>query len=741
MFRRFLFRGASPLVLVASLSPPLVPTLVHADQILPDVIVTATKPKPADGNPEIGYARTRASTGTKSDKPYLDTPMAVSTVPHEELQDKQVTSVNEAVRGVAGVQMPTSGYYDNFLIRGFDTGSYSWRNGLPLYGVIGFEDFAFVDHLEIAKGPTAMLYGRVQPGGLVNYVTKAPQDAPAYSIGQSFGSFGNFRTTVDMTGPLNADKTLLYRTIGVFDRGDSFVDYEHRPNWAGLASLIWRPNAAFQTKLDIEHYDEKNTNPGYTSQQIPFIGSSPASVPRNWTQSDPTMWENFPGKINRTLVQLDTTYQINSAWSLEHKVHYNYDDEIQSYLLYQKFTAGTGIMDRRISYNPFTRKDLATSLDLKGQVATGPLKHDLLIGADYYFHDEVTYGYNESGATLDRVPTLNIWAPAYGGINVAGMEALINGSLGNVLYREQKQDLGVYAQDQVSALGDRLQVLFGGRYDIARDANSAVYGSVNAACYPNCDGHFGLAPNERRLSPRLALLYKLTDQISAYASYSESFGSSNATLSFSGAILPPQTGQQYEVGVKGTFLGGRLTTSATLFDLYLQNRTTPDLAHPGFSVAVGETRSRGLEVETAGQLTSNLSAIASYTYDNATITKDNTVGASNTQGKQWAGVPLNSASLWGKYDTAPDQDQGWQFGLGFIANGQRQANNTNTVQLPGYTRVDAMASYRTKVNGIKVTAQVNVQNLFDASYFESSSGTYANYGAPRTLLGSVRADF
>ena len=136
------------------------------------------------------YKLDNATTATKTNTSILNTPMAVQIIPRAALDDKQVITPQEAVKFVSGVQMPTTPYYDNFLIRGFDNGGNTYRNGLHLYGIVGFEDIAFVDHIEIAKGPTAMLYGRVQPGGLVNYVTRKPDDIAAYSVQQQLGSWG-----------------------------------------------------------------------------------------------------------------------------------------------------------------------------------------------------------------------------------------------------------------------------------------------------------------------------------------------------------------------------------------------------------------------------------------------------------------------------------------------------------------------------------------------------------------------
>jgi len=186
----------------------------------------------------------------------------------------------------------------------------------------------------------------------------------------------------------------------------------------------------------------------------------------------------------------------------------------------------------------------------------------------------------------------------------------------------------------------------------------------------------------------------------------------------------------------------RLTTSLTVFDLRQRNRMTADLDHVGFSIPVGEVRNRGVEFDVAGQMSSRVSVIASYTYADARITKDNTVGANATLGKRMNGIPVHSSSLWLKYGPGAGAERGWSVGAGLSLNGLRQGNNTNTFQLPGYGKVDAMASYRLKAAGRPVVAQLNVQNVLDAQYFEATDGsTNSYYGAPRAVSTSIKFQF
>lgn len=689
-----------------------------------------------------GYAAKRASSATKTDTPLLETPLAVQVVPREVIDDRQPTSILEAVKNVSGIQAPPGGYYDNFYIRGFATSVDTYRNGLKLMSTRGVPDMAFVDHVEVAKGPSSMLYGRVQPGGIVNTVTKRPQAEAAYSVQQQVGSWNTTRTVLDATGGVNADNTLMYRVMGVYDKGDSWIDFQHHENKAGAAYLTWIPSSRFELNVQLEAYDKKMTNVSYTAQQIPAIGNRPANLPRNWTQNDPVMWSDFPATEKATLFSYDWSYAINDAWKLTNRLGYSDLDDMMSMMTGVKYTSATNLLTRRVSNNSVQRQELTTNLDLVGKFTTGALAHQMLLGFDYV-RQRTAYKGTWWVTSAAIVPSINIYSPVYGNISAAALHAAIDPARSNVIYYQNANDMGAYIQDQIS-IGKHWEILLGGRWDKTHDPVTKMSGTTTSACYPNCDGSLNPdTPTEHAFSPRAGLLYKISSQFSLYGSYSKSFGNSNSSaLTFDGSRPPPQIGIQYEVGAKASLMDNKLTTSVTLFDLYQRNRMTADLAHTGYSLPVGEVRSQGVEFDIAGQVSKHISVIGSYTYNEAEITKDNTTGGNSTLGKTWYGVPKNSASVWAKYDTAPGSADGWVLGAGAYYNGERQGNNTNTFQLPAYTRVDAMLSYRTRLGAHLVSAQLNVQNLFDKWYFEATDGsTNAYYGSPRALMGTVSFRF
>ncbi|HEY8065413.1 MAG TPA: TonB-dependent siderophore receptor [Methylosinus sp.] len=737
-----------------------------AQEALPTIDISAQAPSaaPATTNKarekaeSAAYARTTATAATKANSPILDTPRAVAVVPKQVLEDNQVLNTQDAVRFVSGVQQGLGVYYDAYIIRGVSSGSNTYRNGLKLFSVVGSEDVSFVDRVEIVKGPAAMLYGRIQPGGLVNFVTKRPQDEAEYSIQEQFGSWGLSRTSIDLTGPVTADKSVLYRVMGSFDRADSWVNFEHHDKGAFSGEVSWRPSTQFEANVGLEYYNDSDANRGGYAGMIPVIGTTykvpwltgrPAYLPRNWTQNDPQKYSQLPDVIERETVSADWTYRFNDQWKITNRFMYNHSDESQNYLLAAPTALNyqTANLLRRVSWSRVYRDTWSINLDVAGEVKTGPLKHNLLFGFDYFDYHHLYLGDNPAPKAVPEIPAFNIWAPSYGGVNWSIIEAQQAFASGNKS-RNKSLDVGYYVQDDIS-YDDFIHFLIGGRYDVAFDANSELaFATVGGSpCYPLCDGHYNPPwkgnPTYRKISPNGGLLFKLTPEYSIYASYSESFGNSNATArSASGAPFKPQEGQQFEVGAKASILDGKVTASIAAFDLYLTNVLTADPVNSGYSIAAGKVRSRGVELDVAGQVTDNISLIASYTYDDAMVVKDNTTGTGAILGKRQPGVPRHAGNFWAKYDTAPGQKEGWSFGFGAFANGLREATATNAFALPGYVRFDTMIGYRTLVLGQAVEAQLNVINLADAKYFDTTvNSQYAVYGQPRTFIGSIKVKF
>jgi len=678
------------------------------------------------------YVVSKSSSALKTDAPLLDTAMAVQVIPAAVIEDRQLRTALEAVQTVSGVQPSTYEFYDQFLIRGFDSGyGTSFRNGLQQRGITESVNMAFVDHIEVVKGPASMLYGRIEPGGFVNIVTKKPLDTPQYSAQLDAGSWGAWRSTLDATGPLDRAGIWRYRLIANLDKADSWVDNAHRDNEAVAASVSFTPSSAFDATLEFEHYA---TRTSWLDASVPVVANRPAPVSRHFSILYPDSWNLYPYDTRRDLIAIEGHYRFSDSWSLAVRAHDVISYESQQGVYADGFDGVSQFTAVRFTHSApdWKRTSLNANLDLSGEFSAGSWKHHLLLGAD-------TSGFNDDtpGSTgdIDNAAPLDIFHPVYPSYEQV-LAALSRSDASNILWRDRAKDSGLYVQDQVEP-SSRWQILLGARYDIAQDGYPDTYGSRDAACYPHCTAlPIAYFPKDHAFSPRAGLLYKASHSVSLYASYAHSFGSTNG-LDANGRYVSPQVGTQYELGAKYASPDGRLTASATAYQLTKTNIPEYDPVN-FFPHYVGEARSRGLELDVAGQLTRHLSAQASYTLNRTVITDD---PVSGTQGKRLSGAAPQFSNVWFKYNVTPDASSGWSLGAGAYASAQRQGDDENTWQLPGFARFDAMASYRHPIGKSLLTAQLNVANVFDRVYFDHGGYGSAAYGAPRNVQAAVRVEF
>jgi iron complex outermembrane recepter protein len=349
-------------------------------------------------------------------------------------------------------------------------------------------------------------------------------------------------------------------------------------------------------------------------------------------------------------------------------------------------------------------------------VATGPVNHDIVVGVDYYRN--YSQGTNRS-LPAGETPSLNIFDPDYEVLPQPILEDL------TVLARDSSSTLdvfGIYIQDLIS-ITDNLKLLLGGRFDFADQ--ESVFNDSPSSRY------------DEAFNPRIGLVYQPIEPLSLYASYSRSFAPNFGTTS-DGETLEPERGTQYEIGARAELLDGRLSTNLAFYDLTKVNIADTDPNDPTstFFVPIGEQRSRGVELDVAGEILPGWNLIASYAYTDAEIT-EGTFGVPD--GSRPANVPEHSGSLWTTYEIQNGDFQGLGFGLGLFFVGERQGDNQNTFELPGYVRTDAAVYYQQD----NWRAAVNVRNLFDTNYFESIEygRVTVKPGAPFTIIGSVSVEF
>jgi iron complex outermembrane recepter protein len=674
------------------------------------------------------YNVTDSTVGTKTDTPIMETPYSVAVVPHQVLRDQQVIKVEDAITNVAGVQssFTNGGDSDVFMIRGFQNTNL-YRDGFLLTSALGGgtlkQQTANLERIEVLKGPGSILYGRNEPGGVINMVTKRPLATPYYSLQQQFGSYDFYRTTADATGPITKDDSLLYRVNLSYENSDSFRDFVKTDTVFLAPSLTWNISDQTQVNLDVQYQHFDNTN----DSGVPPIGNRPAPVPINRQTGDPL---NNKTVGDRTYVGFNWSHAFNDDWKLSHRFGAEFLDSSSDFTFFFGEATPEGNLvnlnndfsnggNRGFNNGTTQQQNYYTTLNLTGKFNTAMLEHTMLWGFDYFVIDN-----QGTGACCAAYPIgadFNVFNPTY-------LTAAPN--LEFTPFPDMTQDwYGLYIQDQIK-FPFNIYGNVGLRYDNATGRNDTL------GITTTDDDH---------VSPRGGLLWRPVEWLSVYGNYSTNFGPSNSLFrSPEQQALPPQTADEWELGSKTSFLDGRLSASFAYFDLTRKNLSVPDQFDPNLTRTVGEQESKGIELETAGEILPGWRIIAAYT--NLTYAKINydvgfDGGPGNT-GHRMYNAPRNYGSIWNTYEFLGGDLRGLKLGGGVIASGQSQGTNENVFQLPGYATLNLLASYGLNVGKSRVTFQLNANNLLDKTYYTgTNTGSMIGVGAPRTFLGSVRVEF
>ena len=654
------------------------------------------------------YTRTHSSTATKTDTPIMQTPANIQVVTKAVLDDQPAITIDQALNNVSGVttSVGSGGLSDDIYLRGFRTTT-QFRNGFRYdseYSSWGERQMANVQSIEVIKGPASVLYGRMEPGGMVNVVTKQPLSTDYYSVQQQIGSYGLYRTSIDATGPLTKDDTLLYRMNMSYENNDTFRELNHSERFFLAPVLKWNMNPRTQATLEMEYRHDNQSN---DSMVWPYVNGSFINMPRSRN-----LMEYSPNHVDDVFVGFNWSHEFNDNWKISNRFATERRKSPDSIAMFGDGTPlVNGMMGRLVAAQPMNIKTNYTTLDLTGHFNTYFLKHTFLMGGDYY--NNKSFGSWDNGVAASSI---NVYNPVHTGITFP-TDTFTPYNNGTDFY-------GLYAQDQIQLPYD-VHVMGGLRYQGVKLLDNVA----DVA-----------SPLEHAVSPRVGLLWQPQKWVSLYGNYTENFGASNGQ-GVGGSQLPPQSAKNKEVGFKTEFFDGRLSSTVAYFELTKTNVATPDPIDPRYSIAVGEVRSRGPEFDIKGEIMPGWNAIATYANLDVVITKDN----SGMEGKRMYAVPRNMGSLWNTYDFQQDTLRGLKIGGG-ISLRDSSTNLPNTYNVPGYATVDLLAAYKLKLNKSKITFQLNVNNLLDRNYFHDvipglGTDTRVNIGAPRTLVGSIKVEF
>ncbi|MBD8257843.1 TonB-dependent siderophore receptor [Pseudomonas fluorescens] len=665
--------------------------------------VTATADLESAQGPVQGYHATRSASATRTDTAIHETPQSISVVSKDVVEDLGATRLQDALDYAGGVGRANNfggQGLTTFTVRGFTTGEF-YRNGFPINrGYPNMPDANTIERLEVLRGPATMLYGRGDPGGTFNVVSKQPLAERTVTLGSQLNDQGMKRGTLDASGPLDEEGRLAYRLNVVGEGGDTFRDHVETERYGVTPVITWQ--ATDDTKVTFEGDFMRNNHP---------LDRGLTRFPnQRGTPSRDTFWgDKDAGKLHNdnNMAQLRFEHVLNDNWTLGGGFQW-LDGSLKGNAIEANGPGSLGAdgrtLQRNFNYRKLEWTDKDYQLNLTGHFSTGGFDHTLLTGIEYEDYDYKSI-IQRSSAAAGTYP-IDIFDPVYGQTRPALTRTPTHD-------KENLKTYAAFVQDQV-ALTERLKVLAGARFErFEHDYQNYVGKSWQAA--------------DNAVTPRVGVIYDLTDTVAVYADAARSF-KPNTGASREGGGFAPEKGKSYEMGIKWEALDRQLSVDAAIYQIEKKSVLTTDPVDNTFSVAAGQVRSRGFDLNVAGNLTPEWRVIGGYAYVDAEVTRDNTLRS----GTRLMNIPRNSFSLLNVYEFQDGALKGLGLGAGGKYVDQRAGQTANTAfSMDAYTVVDLLGYY--KVNE-RVRLNLDVKNLFNREYEEGAFGNiYAYPGAPRTV--------
>jgi len=631
----------------------------------------------------------RSSSATLTDTPLKDVPQSVGVITRGAFDDFGATRLDTALDWVSGIsrQNNLGGMADNFAIRGFagdlNTGSDYLINGFSANRANNVPvDAVNIARVDVLKGPSAALYGRSDPGGIVNIVTRTPQFKPSREITLAAGNHDQYRLAAELTGP--ASERFAYRLGVAAQSNQGFRDFAASRRYVIAPSFTW---LATDDTVVIYALEASQLKAPF-DRGIVAINRQLGALPPPRFLGEP---DDGDTTVRTQSHQLTVEHQLNGGWKVNAGLSY------RTSRLFGKSSDAASLQPdgrtlwRQARERDYYANDLAGRVDAQGDVHTGAIKHTLVAGADFYNfrYDPLLYRANPSASAPYAI---DIFDPVYG-----QQRPQLRPSIST---RESQRGFGAFVQDQIT-LWPQWKVLAGMRMDrFLQHAENRLTGVQ-------------VAQQQTAYSPRVGIVYQPTQALSVYANASRSFRP-NTGASAQGNAFAPERGRGYEVGAKLQTEDGRLGGTLALYSIDKTNVLTGDPRDPTFERTAGAVRSRGVELDVSGQVTAHLKVLGTYAYTNAYVTADTVLPS----GASLSNIPRHSASLLGLYEFGAGALGRAGLGGGVVYVGERAGNSVdNGFKLPAYATV-RLHGYVQPTRAVRLS--LTVDNLFDKRYYASS---------------------
>ena len=725
-------------------------------EILNEVLITPNKPKkPVEA----------ARSGIK----VMDLPQSVQVIGSEVIEQQQAIRLSEVVKNLNGVYVGSArgGAQESFFSRGYDMSANNmFKNGFR-YNAGSIPEVSSLEKVEFLKGGSALLYGNVAPGGIMNLVTKTPKFTHGGEVSMQMGSYSYYKPSIDFYGPLN--KSIAYRFTGSYENSESFRDYVKNERIYINPSFLFHLSDKTQITLQGD-YLSADWTPDFGTG---IYGKTILDLPRN--EFFGALWSTANTKSSSASLLFN--HDFNKNWKL------NFNSSYQSYRRTQTSTAQLSTIEANGNWKRgLTKADAAEQifgdqLSLQGNFKTGSIKHQIFTGVDYEnsIAPSYTFGFYAPGKPADLLTTeataINLYTYDYSTQNTV----IPYPTRTTQLTSTETQRFGAYFQDLVS-INQYIKVLAGLRWSWQQSEATTTKeviekkNNVNiiTTAYENAIPVTGNKAINKAFSPKAGLVVQPTKDLSLFASYSNSF-TPNTGTTVDSKTLDPSIIDQYEVGVKKDFFRGFLTTNVTLYQIknnnlaqtaqYLSDGVTQNV-NTNLKELVGATKGKGIEIDITATPVEGLNIMAGYSFNETKVSKSSGTSGSLVVGDVLARTPKNTANLSFFYklpsgllkgvtfgaigNYVGDRTGGWNDDYLWTENTPSTNPKTYTVTirdrdipLEGYVTVDASLGYEWK----KLSILCRLSNITNELNYTVHENYSVNPIAPRQIMTSLRYKF
>jgi iron complex outermembrane receptor protein len=689
------------------------------------------------------YFVDEATMATKTPTKFMDLPQSVQVLSNELMLDQAVRQTTDLYRSISGV---TQFSYSGINARGFrqDQVRYDGVQGDP-YSGFSIPQLFNIERVEVLKGPTGMLYGAGQPGGLLNYVTKKPKFEQTANFALFTGNDSLFGGNAETTGTLNEDETLAYRVGGFYQSKDGFRNNTDEKNTLLSAGLTWLANDKTELIFQYDYIDQDLG--GHRLRGVPVDDNGNFLTDLSYNANEKSDFQRLEADVFQVTANIEladdfTNTTVIRALSNERNQQYHENAGLVGdlnpaikaaslpLLGALGFPAEDTAMLRQFRDQKRKNDELSITTDFVYESTLSGLEHTLLFGFDY---SEVETEFHNKFSDLTRttdadnfedprqifdpaihVQTIDILNPVYGVSDSSTYKIFNRGST-----ETKSTRLGVYVQDQIR-INEQWIAIAGARFDQFEDKDVTNNKKID----------------DNKISPRLGAIYQPSENMSIFANRAEGFNpqrlSSQPDI---GEIFDPETSIQHEIGIKNIWLDGSITTTFATYHIVKED---VKVANPNFiegtdgpaQIQIGEVTSKGIEIDVVGDITEHWTGMINYAYNDAKITGGNPDDIRNAIGDEFANAPDHTLGMWTRYEL-PSLNSSFAVGFDFVDD----RISLDGQKVKSYTTWDA--SWQTQIDDFHV--QLNLKNIFDKEYatsgFNKRNGHFP--GEPRSILLQV----